>query len=676
MMKHTKKVNALAGLIVLMTVFCVGVRLHTMEPLYPSKSRRLIMPAPYFAEATKGRQSERYKSKLIWVKTSDNIRMELPQWQIDQMKAVQHKGEGTQYHWVDAPMITSDELALVRKALNVSDNLEKFRQFYANLSEKQKGILINAASKLEMQGLTSLLMTYTFPEDVQKQMGATTAQVDSIIAPVVDYLDLKMEVGKEILKGHTNKVRCVAYSPNGNYIVSGSGDNNLILWNGRTGEQIKILKGHSAMVQCVAYSPDGNYIVSGSHDNNLILWDGKTGDQIKILKDHTDIVRCVAYSPDGNCIVSGSKDNSLILWNGKTGDKIKVLEGHIDNINWHFHGVICVAYSPDSNYIVSGAYDKNLILWNGKTGEQIKVLEGHREMVDCVAYSPDGDYIVSGSADAHLILWNGRTGDQIKIFLQEHEDTVYCVVYSPDGDYIVSGSGGGNANLILWNGRTGDQIKILEGHIGVVQCVAYSPDGNYIVSGSRDSNLILWDGKNGKKIDILKGHKGGVNCVVYSPNGNYIVSGSWTENNLILWKLINDQIDYIATQLNIAQARFLHRLYIAQKNEEPVILDTKDVDYQIYLTLPQDVQKVVKEFLPFKMVFDIAEKTLQGKMNELRSSLFYTQSYFFGKTEKTHDQKIKALKDAMQKVEKDSVDYKACVRLLDELELEEAFEVD
>jgi len=63
-------------------------------------------------------------------------------------------------------------------------------------------------------------------------------------------------------------------------------------------------------------------------------------------------------------------------------------------------------------------------------------------------------------------------------------------------------------------------------------------------------------------------------------------------------------------------------------------------------------------------------------MNELRSSLFYTKGLLFGKSEKTRDQKIKALKDVMQKVEKDSVDYKACIRLLNELELEAAFEVD
>jgi WD40 repeat protein len=667
-MKNNKRYQVLVSAIALVIIFFVGMPLHTMIS-EKSTTKRLRMQRP--AQQIQQVQPKRYKNKLIWVRTSDNIRMELPQWQIDQMKAVRHKGEGTQYHWIDAPMITSDELELVQKALNVADNLEQFRQFYANLSEDQKEVLINNASKLEMQGLTSLLMTYFFPIPVQEQIGATIAQVSGIIAPVVEYLKKKNQNQEKNLIGHTDVVTCVAYSPDGNYIVSGAADKNLILWNGKTGERIKILKGS---VKCLAYSPDGNYIISGS-GNNLILWNGRTGEQIKILEGHENRVFCVAYSPDGNYIVSGAADKNLILWNGKTGEKIKILEGH-KNV------VFCVAYSPDGNYIISGSDDSNLILWDSKNYEKIEILKGHSGLVSCLAYSPDGSSIVSGSWGGNLILWDGKAGEKIKT-LQEHGRSVSCVAYSSNGSFIVSGLD--NGNLILWNAKMGEQIKILQGHKAWVSCVVYSFDGNYIVSGSDNGNLILWNGKTGERIKILQEHGRSVYCVAYSPDDNYIVSGSG--KNLILWKLIDQKtINFIATQLNIAQARFLHRLYLAQKNNVPVILDIQDADYQIYLSLPQDVQKMVKSFLPFELASEvvkkvtqkklaIAEKMLQEKMDELRSSLFYNQSYFFGKSEKKRDEKIKVIKDVMQTLEKDSIDYKACVRLLQELELEAAFEV-
>ena len=90
------------------------------------------------------------------------------------------------------------------------------------------------------------------------------------------------------------------------------------MWNGKTGQKIKDLVGHKDSVWTVAFSPDGNYLVSGSQEtkNNLILWNGKTGQKIKDLVGHKDKVYTVAFSPDSNYLVSGSwgEENNLILW--------------------------------------------------------------------------------------------------------------------------------------------------------------------------------------------------------------------------------------------------------------------------------------------------------------------------------------------------------------------------
>ena len=156
-------------------------------------------------------------------------------------------------------------------------------------------------------------------------------------------------------------------------------------------------------------------------------------------------------------------------------------------------------------------------------------------------------------------------------------------------------------------------------------------------------------------------------CVAWSPDGRHIVAGLLGAN-LILWKFIDPQaLSYIANNLNIAQARFLYRLYLAKINNVPVILDPKDLDYQLYLTLPTDVQKVIKVFLPFELASDIIEKQIQEKMNEYRLK--------FIKTDATIADIIKTVKILMKDLDKNSVDYKACDRLLIELEREAAFEV-
>jgi eukaryotic-like serine/threonine-protein kinase len=81
-----------------------------------------------------------------------------------------------------------------------------------------------------------------------------------------------------------------------------------------TGQEPLTLKGHTDIVRCVAFSPDGKKIVSGGDDNRLKVWDAASGQETLTLKGHTDRVWSVAFSPDGKKIVSGSEDKTLKVW--------------------------------------------------------------------------------------------------------------------------------------------------------------------------------------------------------------------------------------------------------------------------------------------------------------------------------------------------------------------------
>ncbi|KIK26405.1 hypothetical protein PISMIDRAFT_94982 [Pisolithus microcarpus 441] len=94
-----------------------------------------------------------------------------------------------------------------------------------------------------------------------------------------------------------------------------------------------VLNGHISSVTSVAFSPDGNRIVSGCWDNTVRVWDAKSGVQIGSLKGHTSSVTSVAISPDGSRIVSGSRDNTVRVWDANSGDQIgSPLEGHTSEV--------------------------------------------------------------------------------------------------------------------------------------------------------------------------------------------------------------------------------------------------------------------------------------------------------------------------------------------------------
>jgi serine/threonine protein kinase len=281
----------------------------------------------------------------------------------------------------------------------------------------------------------------------------------------------------DLSSGHSAPVRCVAISPDGQFLVSGGDDRIVKVWNINEGEEIYTLIGHSGSVTSVAISPDGETLASGSADRTIKLWNLQTGQEIKTLSGDSHSVTCISFHPKKNSVLfSASIDTTIKVWNFETAQITHTYARHTN-------GVTCLAVHPNGKILASGSHDCTVIVWSNHT------LVGHSAPVLCVTISPDGQTLVSGSQDKEIKVWNLNNGELLRT-LTGHSAPVLSLVMSPDGQTLVSG--GEDKTIKIWNLETGEEIKTLAHNLASVTSLAISFDGQLLASGSEDFSIKLW----------------------------------------------------------------------------------------------------------------------------------------------------------------------------------------
>ncbi len=288
------------------------------------------------------------------------------------------------------------------------------------------------------------------------------------------------------LNQHSDAVKCIAISADGQTLVSGSADCTIKIWNVNTGAQLGTLEGHTDAVNCLAIAGDGKTLASGSSDQTIQIWNLPTEKQIRkiggLFPAHLDSINSLAIAPDGKTLISGSRDHTIKVWDLARGREINKLSQH----SW---GVYSVAFTPDGQAIASDCLDHTIKLCRWDTQELLQNFTGHSDWIWAIAISPNGKILASGSEDCTVKLWNLETGKLLHT-LTEHNSPVHAVSFSFDGQTLASGSY--DHTIKLWNVGNWQLIHTLTGHLNGVNSLAFSPDNRIIVSASDDRTIKIW----------------------------------------------------------------------------------------------------------------------------------------------------------------------------------------
>lgn len=295
--------------------------------------------------------------------------------------------------------------------------------------------------------------------------------------------------------------------------------------------------GYGTLTARPVVTPDGEHMVTGSGDGNARLWDLDTGEVVRTLGGGRTVT-AVGCSPDGLLLLTGHDDAAVNLWNMGTGNFIRAFTGHGGDAD---KAINTVAFSPDGSKVLTGSSDSTAKLWNTNTGELLRTFTGHTKRVTAAVFTPDGAQVLTGAEDNQVRVWNAQSGELIRTFAITGAGVFTGLDVSGNGALLLTGARGyynpdaqqyyGEAKL--WNLATGEEQRTFTISDGCY-AVAFSPDGSRVLAGGRAwipdtdqdiGKVVMWNAETGAEILTFTGHDGGVDGIDLTPDGAGLLTG-------------------------------------------------------------------------------------------------------------------------------------------------------
>jgi WD40 repeat protein/serine/threonine protein kinase/tetratricopeptide (TPR) repeat protein len=240
---------------------------------------------------------------------------------------------------------------------------------------------------------------------------------------------------------------------------------------------------HEGWIGQIAFSPDGQLVVTASADRTARVWHVATGKPACAPLRHDDHVRHAEFDRQGRRVVTASVDKTARIWDAATGKALGEPMKHTRTVEY-------AAFSPDGSRIVTVA-STDVQVWDAATGVPAGPVIAHRALVAHATLSPDGRLLATGTRDGAARVWKVETGQAVTPLFR-HQRAVDCVCFSPNGRLLATASLDGTARV--WDVTTGEPVtpSLHHGFRGKIH-VAFTENGRRLVLTGDTRRALVWD---------------------------------------------------------------------------------------------------------------------------------------------------------------------------------------
>ena len=182
---------------------------------------------------------------------------------------------------------------------------------------------------------------------------------------------------REIAESDSPVAKGVVVTRDGKHAFAAFHSGEIMQLELKRAKRIAVFTAHSASVNSIAITPDDRFIVSGSDDKTLKIWDIQTWTCVGTLEGHQSNVHSVAVSPDGTLIAStGFTDETVRLWDFKSGECLQVIRPGINPTP------LSVTFNPDGSQLLVGTTLGRIYVYRLSAAPHTRTVESAKRYVN------------------------------------------------------------------------------------------------------------------------------------------------------------------------------------------------------------------------------------------------------------------------------------------------------